>query len=241
MTDTDFGPFQAKLGHCFSHPELLQQALTHRSYGKNHNERLEFLGDSLVNAVIAELLYRHYPQVPEGHLSAMRSSLVRRETLADIAKSLGLGHYLQLGGGTLKTGGHRLDSILADAYEAIVAAVYLDSDWQVCARMIATHFQGRLDGLENMTQVRDAKSRLQEYLQSQSLPLPDYQTIEVAGPGHAQRFVIACRVEAIEGEFRGEGSNRRAAEQIAAEQVLQAIEAHDQRQNNAQQSSETAE
>lgn len=232
MTDTDTSLFQTKLGHQFRNAELLKQALTHRSFAKNHNERLEFLGDSLVNTIIAEQLFVQYPLVPEGHLSAMRSSLVRKETLADIAKTLDLGNYLLLGGGTLKTGGHRLDSILADAYEAVIAAVYLDSDWVCCKALISRHFQGRFSGLENMTQVRDAKSRLQEYLQSQSLPLPEYQTLDVTGPGHAQKFIIACRVEAVEGEFLGEGSNRRSAEQMAAERALDAIESTRQDRNN---------
>jgi len=227
LTKSDLTPFQAKLGHTFKKLDLLEQALTHRSFSKTHNERLEFLGDSLVNTAIAELLFLEYQDVPEGHLSAMRSSLVRRETLAEIALSINLGDFLLLGGGTLKTGGHRLDSILADAYEAVVAAVYLDSDWASCACMIKEHFKGRIEGLENMTEIRDAKSRLQEWLQAKSLPLPEYQTIEVAGPGHAQRFQIRCVVESIEGEFLGEGSNRRAAEQQAATMALENINSAD--------------
>ena len=223
LSEMDLTAFQPKLGYSFQNPELLKQALTHRSFAKVHNERLEFLGDSLVNAVIAALLFSEYSDVPEGHLSAMRSSLVRRETLAEVANAICLGDFLLLGGGTLKTGGHRLDSILADAYEAVVAAVYLDSDWQSCSEMIKGHFEGRTQGLGNMADVRDAKSRLQELLQGRSLPLPEYQTIAVAGPGHAQIFRIRCVIETVRGEFLGEGSNRRAAEQIAAAQALEAI------------------
>lgn len=225
MATSDLTSFQLKLGHQFNNTDLLEQALTHRSFSKNHNERLEFLGDSLVNTVIAELLFLEYSDVPEGHLSAMRSSLVRRETLAEIALSINLGDSLLLGGGTLKTGGHRLDSILADAYEAVIAAVYLDSDWSNCAAIIKQHFKGRLQGLENMKEVRDAKSRLQEWLQARSLPLPEYQTLDVAGPGHAQHFQIKCVVESVQGDFQGGGSNRRAAEQQAAAQALDAIQA----------------
>lgn len=225
MTKPDLNAFQLKLGYHFKKTELLEHALTHRSFSKTHNERLEFLGDSLVNTAIAELLFLEYKAVPEGHLSAMRSSLVRRETLAEIALSIRLGDSLMLGEGTLKTGGHRLDSILADAYEAVVAAVYLDSGWAECTAMIKQHFKGRIQGLENMTEVRDAKSRLQEWLQAKSLPLPDYQTLNVAGPGHAQRFQVRCHIENMDGEFLGEGSNRRTAEQSAASKALGAIEA----------------
>ena len=224
MVKPDLSLFQSKLGYSFKRLELLQQALTHRSFSNAHNERLEFLGDSLLNAAIAELVYQHYPNVPEGHLSAMRSSLVRRETLAEIALGIRLGDFLLLGGGTLKTGGHRLESILADAYEAVVAAVYLDSDWCSCCNMIKTHFAGRIEGLENMTSLRDAKSRLQEWLQARALPLPEYQTVEVAGPGHAKRFQIKCVIEGLDGDFVGEGSNRRAAEQQAAAMAIEAIE-----------------
>lgn len=224
MSNLDLITFQTKLGYSFRNVELLQQALTHRSFSKTHNERLEFLGDSLVNTVIAELIFLEYRNVSEGHLSAMRSSLVRRETLAEVAKSISLGDFLLLGGGTLKTGGHRLESILADTYEAVVAAVYLDSDWAACSQMIKEHFEGRIQGLENMADVRDAKSKLQEWLQARSLSLPEYQTIDVEGPGHAQRFKIRCVVENQQGEFLGEGSNRRAAEQLAAEMALKSIE-----------------
>lgn len=216
--------FQKKLGYSFNNLELLEQSLTHRSFSRHHNERLEFLGDSLVNTLIAERLYHQYKDAPEGHLSAMRSSLVRRETLADIAKGIGLGDALLLGGGTLKTGGHRLESILADAYEAVIAAVYLDSDWQICSSIIDGHFEGRLDGLENMAQVRDAKSRLQEWLQSQGQKVPEYKTIEIDGPGHAQRFRIQCVIDFMPGDFFGEGTNRRAAEQQAAGMALEVIE-----------------
>lgn len=224
MTSSHLSEFQQKLGYSFQNQALLEQALTHRSFSKTHNERLEFLGDSLVNVLIAERLFAKYQEAPEGHLSSMRSTLVRRETLADIATSINMGDFLLLGGGTVKTGGHRLESILADAYEAVVAAVYLDSDWQTCSLMMDRHFGARVDGMENMAELRDAKSRLQEWLQAQSLSLPEYQTVEVAGPGHAQRFKIRCVVENTEGEFYGEGSNRRAAEQRAAAMALEFID-----------------
>lgn len=223
MSNFPLEQFQTRLGYSFKDEQYLQHALTHRSHSKKHNERLEFLGDSIVNTVVAQQLFNRYPDSPEGDLSSMRSSLVRKETLAEIAISIDLGSVILLGGGTLKTGGQRLHSILSDAYEAIVAAIYLDSDWVTCAGIIEQHFEGRFEGLENVVEIRDAKSRLQEWLQGRSLALPDYQTIEVAGPGHAQRFKIRCFIETVEGNFVGEGPNRRKAEQLAATEALKAI------------------
>lgn len=215
--------FQTRLGYEFDDEQFLLHALTHRSHSKTHNERLEFLGDSIVNTVVAQQLFTLYPSSPEGDLSAMRSSLVRGETLAEIATAMDVGSVVLLGGGALKTGGQRSLSILADTYEAIIAAIYLDSDWANCEKIIKGHFQGRFDGLENMLNIRDAKSRLQEWLQGRSLALPDYKTIDIIGPGHAQRFKVRCHIETVNGEFVGEGSNRRKAEQLAAEQALKAI------------------
>jgi len=220
---SDLDRFEARLGYTFTDKALLSQALTHRSYSKDHNERLEFLGDSLVNTLIAEQLFSLYSQVPEGHLSAMRSSLVRKETLAEIAGTLGFSDYLHLGGGALNTGGHRSESILADAYEAVVGAIYLDSDWQTLSGVVSQHFEGRLEGLQ-VADVRDAKSRLQELLQGKGRKLPQYVTLSVDGPGHAQHFNIQCQIENLDHLFTGEGSSRRAAEQEAAAVALDAIE-----------------
>jgi len=220
----DLANLQRKLGHTFVNLELLQLALTHRSIGSAHNERLEFLGDSLINTLIAERLFDEYPESPEGELSAMRASLVCGRMLAEIARSISLGDYMLLGEGTLKSGGRRLDSVLADTYEAVLAAIYLDSDWMNLRQIVRTHFAGRMEGLDDMRRVRDAKSLLQEILQAKKAPLPEYEVIDVGGPGHAQQFHVRCRIENLQGEYVGKGSSRRKAEQNAAQQALSMIE-----------------
>ncbi len=218
----DLSRFQQRLGYEFKDIRLLEQALTHRSYSREHNERLEFLGDSLVNALVADMLYVRYPEVPEGPMTQMRASLVCGNSLAAVARGLDLGTALLLGDGAAKTGGHRLDSILADAYEALVAAIYLDSGWDDCARVVGSHFDQRSSGLEGTAEIRDSKSRLQEWLQARGEPLPEYQILDVRGPGHAQHFRVSCRVISLPGDFVGEGSNRRAAEQEAAALAIEA-------------------
>lgn len=223
MDTSDLTSFQSRLGYVFRNPDLLQQALTHRSHSRDHNERLEFLGDSLVNTLIAEQLYKQYPESSEGDLSAMRAALVRRESLAEIAAGLGFSDAMLLGGGAYKSGGHRLQSILSDAYEAVLAAVYLDSGWSELSTLVQQHFEGRLANLE-IQDVRDAKSQLQEILQARSLSLPEYQMLDVGGPGHAQHFRIQCVIESLGGEFYGEGSSRKIAEQQAAAEALEALE-----------------
>lgn len=215
--------FESRLGYAFKNPDLLQRALTHRSHSKDHNERLEFLGDSLVNTLIAEQLYKRYPESPEGDLSAMRAALVRRECLAEVAAELGFSDAVLLGGGASKSGGHRLQSILADTYEAVLGAIYLDSGWPELCTVVIQHFGSRLDNLE-IEDVRDAKSRLQEILQARSLGLPEYQMLDIGGPGHAQHFRIQCVIESLNGDFYGEGSSRKIAEQQAASEALQALE-----------------
>lgn len=223
MDTVDLSSFESRLGYAFRNPGLLQQALTHRSHSRDHNERLEFLGDSLINTLIAEQLYKRYPESPEGDLSAMRAALVRRESLAEVATELGFSDALLLGGGASKSGGHRLQSILSDAYEAVLGAVYLDSDWSELSALVKKHFEGRLANLE-IQDVRDAKSQLQEILQARSLSLPEYQMLNIGGPGHAQHFRIQCVIEALGGEFHGEGSSRKIAEQQAAAEALEALE-----------------
>lgn len=224
----DLAVLQRKVGYTFSNLDLLQRALTHRSVGGEHNERLEFLGDSLINVLIAERLYQAYPEAPEGELSAMRASLVCGKMLAEVARSLSLGEYMLLGEGTLKSGGRRLDSVLADTYEALLGGIYLDSSWENLREIVHSHFSGRLDGLDDMRRVRDAKSLLQEKLQAQKMPLPHYEVTNVGGPGHAQLFRVTCRVDMLTAEYTGEGSSRRKAEQSAAQQVLAAIEKEDE-------------
>lgn len=210
-----------KLGHRFTDTNLLTAALTHRSAGGLNNERLEFLGDSILNFLIAEYLYNRFPQYHEGQLSRLRASLVNGDTLAQLARELELGEYLILGPGELKSGGFRRDSILADALEAIFGAVYLDSDLARAKEIIMAVFSEVLEHLSPDQVLKDAKTRLQEYLQGRRLPLPEYELVSMAGEAHSQHFVIKCRVSGAEcEEFMGEGSSRRKAEQMAAEAVL---------------------
>lgn len=219
----DLSRLQLNLGYRFKDIDLLRRALSHRSSGADHNERLEFLGDSLVNMAIAELLFHEFSNAPEGDLSAMRALLVCQDSLASTARVIKLGDYLLLGTGTSKTGGHRLDSILADTYEALIGALYLDSDWGQVTRTVREHFSTKLNEVSDLGASRDAKSRLQEWLQASKYPLPNYQVIEVEGPGHAQNFQVRCDVEPLSGQYIGKGSSRRKAEQNAAEEVLKAI------------------
>ena len=184
-----------RLGYSFSDPELLQKALTHRSAGRNNNERLEFLGDAILGCVIAEELYRNFPHVREGRLSRLRSSLVRRETLAAIGNTLGIGEHLRLGPGERKSGGHRRDSIISDAVEALMGAIYLDSDFGQCRRCILALYADRLHGLSDKVVLKDAKTRLQEYLQARHLELPHYSVLVTGGQAHARHFEVECEVD----------------------------------------------
>ena len=219
------GKLEATLGHSFADRNLLQQALTHRSAGSRNNERLEFLGDAILGGVIAAELYRRYPQAKEGELSRLRANLVRRESLAEIAQLLELGQYLNLGGGERKSGGHRRDSILSDTLEALIGAIFLDSDFSVCQRSILGLFANRLESLSDVAFLKDAKTRLQELLQSRHIPLPEYIVTEVTGEAHAQFFKVECVVDGIEIPGRGQGSSRRHAEQYAAEDMLSRLDA----------------
>jgi ribonuclease-3 len=211
------------LGYTFKDAALLQQALTHRSAGSSNNERLEFLGDAVLGSVIAGELYHRFPRASEGRLSRLRASLVRRESLAEIARTLDIGDYLQLGPGERKSGGHRRDSIMSDAVEAILGAVYLDSDFTTCRRCILALFGARLQDLSETAVLKDPKTRLQEYLQARHRPLPEYAVIRISGEAHAQQFRVQCRVDGSEPSL-GVGSSRRQAEQDAAAQILQRLE-----------------
>lgn len=215
---------QQQLGYRFGNAALLQQALTHRSAGRHNNERLEFLGDAVLGAVIAAALFERYPAASEGRLSRLRASLVRRESLAEIARSLQLGDYLQLGTGERRSGGHRRGSILSDALEAVLGAVYLDSGFDACQRCILQHFSARLDALGETLVLKDAKTRLQEHLQAQGRPLPAYTVLDVTGEAHAQQFRVHCAVEGAD-PCDGAGSTRRQAEQDAAAHMLQQLAA----------------
>ena len=218
---------QKALGYRFSDPGLLDLALTHCSAGSRNNERLEFLGDSIVNHIIAEFLYRRFPKAQEGEMSRMRAALVKGETLAEIAAELTVGEHLQLGSGERKSGGHRRGSILADALEAIAGAILLDGDVAQCRRCVLAWYADRLEALTPDNTAKDAKTRLQEYLQSRSNPLPAYELLEVKGDDHDQEFYVVCRVSKPRLEAEGHGGSRRKAEQAAAGFALEKLSVHD--------------
>ena len=204
---------------------LFRTALTHRSAAGANNERLEFLGDAVLNLLIAQRLYEAYPRAAEGELSRLRARLVSREPLGEIALSLGLGEMLQLGSGELRSGGFRRQSILADALEALFGAVFLDGGLAAVEALIARLFTERIGSLPEPQALKDAKTRLQEYLQSRSLSLPRYAILGVEGEAHAQTFRVSCAVPVLALQVEGTGSSRRRAEQEAATRMLEAIEA----------------
>lgn len=212
---------QKQLGYIFKDQALLNQALTHRSADKVHNERLEFLGDSILSFVIAKALYKKFPDVAEGDLSQMRSSLVCGQTLAELGKRFFIGDDLILGQGELKSGGFRRDSIISDAIEAIIGAIYLDSQHiDIIERLIIQWYKVRLDTIQPGNRQKDSKTRLQEYLQGIHEKRPIYIILEVRGSDHEQEFVVQCKIEHISADFIGEGGSRRKAEQAAAEQAI---------------------
>lgn len=209
-----------RLNYQFNDAKLLTQALTHRSCGSHNNERLEFLGDGLLNFVVADLLYRERPDEPEGNLSRLRARLVRDRTLARIAVELNLGHYLRLGPGELKSGGYLRESILADALEAIIGAAYLDGGFDAARALVEDLIATRLAGLPDAESLKDAKTQLQEYLQAQGLMLPDYSVLEQQGPDHARQFTVRCKISLLEEAVVATASSRRKAEQVAASIAL---------------------
>jgi ribonuclease III len=211
------------LGYRFRDPALLERALTHRSKSIDNNERLEFLGDSVLNFSIAATLYERFPQLTEGELTRLRAGLVRMETLAGLARRLRLGGFLGLGGGELKSGGHDRDSILADALEAVFGAVYQDAGFDMAHRVIQGLYREALDRIDPQSVLKDPKTRLQEYLQKQSISTPSYNVLEIAGEPHQQRFIVECSVPGLPRPVRGEGLSRRAAEQQAAALALEAL------------------
>jgi ribonuclease-3 len=209
------------LGYEFNQPRLLENALTHRSANGRSNERLEFLGDSVLNFVIAEELYNSNPQASEGELSRLRASLVKGEALAEIAAGLNLGDYLRLGPGELKSGGSRRASILADTLEAIFGALYLDGGFQACRNRILCLYRERLAELPPVGDLKDPKTRLQEYLQARQQALPVYSVLNVAGEAHAQHFTVECSTERV--RTVAIGTSRRRAEQEAARKALELV------------------
>jgi ribonuclease-3 len=214
---------RAELGYEPRDPALFRAALTHRSAPGPNNERLEFLGDAVLNLVVAHHLYAAFPHATEGDLSRLRARLVSGEPLAEVAASLKLGEALQLGSGELKTGGFRRQSILADALEGVCGALYLDGGLAVAEGVIARLFQPRIAALPAPDELKDAKTRLQEYLQSRGFTLPRYTVERVEGEAHAQTFHVSCEVPALRLAAEGRGSSRRRAEQEAAERILAAI------------------
>lgn len=211
------------LGVSFNSRELLEQALTHRSAGQPHNERLEFLGDAILGMIVAERLFTLFPEASEGQLSRLRAQLVKRDTLAKIAREIGLGEYLRMGSGELRAGGQSRDSTLSDALEAFLGAVYLDLGTNAVEEVINSLFSERLQQLDLSRSVKDPKTRLQEYLQSRNLTLPEYRVTATSGKQHQQRFDVECSLPDLGITARGEGRSRRKAEQDAASEALELI------------------
>lgn len=214
---------EERLGYSFRQRPLLQMALTHRSHSFPHSERLEFLGDGVLDFLVADLLYQRYPEAPEGDLTRQRASLVRQETLVELATQLELGRFIRLGEGELRSGGHRRPSILADSLEAILGAVYLDGGIEPVRELVRKWLDLRMSQQVSAQALKDPKTRLQEFLQGKKRPLPGYRLLETSGLAHSQTFQVVCEVEGVE-RGRGLGSSRRQAEQQAAEQALAALE-----------------
>ncbi len=205
-----------RLGHAFRRPELLAQALTHRSYGASHNERLEFVGDAVLNCVVAAALFERFPAIPEGELSRVRASLVNRGTLARLARGLALSGEIRLGEGELKSGGADRPSMLADALEAIFGAIFVDAGYDAARAVVERVYAEEFVDLDPAALGKDPKTRLQEWLQARRIAVPDYAVTVVAGEAHAQTFTVECRIPALAIVATGSGTNRRAAEQDAA-------------------------
>ncbi|MDO8311086.1 MAG: ribonuclease III [Sideroxyarcus sp.] len=212
-----------QLGYQFAQPQLLQRALTHRSYSAAHNERLEFLGDSVLNCTIAKYLYETCPDLAEGDLSRLRSNLVNQQTLATLAQQLNLGEQLMLGEGERKSAGFRRPSILADTLEALFGAVLLDADFAAAEKVVLGLYVPFITQTDLQTLGKDAKTMLQEYLQGRKLALPQYNVDEIKGEAHAQTFVVSCEIAQLGLTTQGEGASRRIAEQVAAEHAYQRI------------------
>ena len=213
-----------RLGHPFTDKSLVDLALSHRSVGSKNNERLEFLGDSILNYLMAEALFKQFPECREGELSRMRAQLVKGKTLAEIALEFDVGDYLRLGPGEMKSGGHRRESILEDAVEALIGAMFLDGGMDVCREHVGRWYQARLEAMTVKGTIKDAKTRLQELLQSRKQSLPRYELLSIEGSDHQQQFTVECQIEHLQQGFKGVASNRREAEQIAAEAALELMQ-----------------
>ncbi len=223
MIQNKTNQLEQRLGHSFSNKDLLFLALSHRSVGAKNNERLEFLGDALLGSIISQRLFMQFPQAREGELTRMRSQLVRGDTLAEIAMEFNLGEELNLGEGELKSGGFRRASILADAMEAIIGAIFLDSDIEIAKERVLTWYSSRLEDLKVDVVEKDPKTRLQEYLQEKRLPLPEYATLQELGEAHNREFVIECSISKPTHKASASNSSKRAAEKHAAQKILEKL------------------
>ena len=215
--------FFHKIGYVFKQPELLQEALTHRSFGFPHNERLEFLGDSALNCAVSALLFKQFPLLPEGNLSRLRASLVNQRALFELASELCLGDLIRLGEGERKSGGHRRPSILANALEALIGAIYLEGGFNEVENFVGNLYKSLLQNLDLETLGKDPKTMLQEYLQGRRVSLPDYTIITTSGEAHRQKFRVECAIQKLNIRTIGEGTSRRGAEQEAARQAYELI------------------
>ena len=220
----DLRLLQERLGYVFEKPDLLMQALTHRSHSKKNNERLEFLGDSVLNCTVAEILYERYHDLDEGDLSRVRANLVKQQALYEIAQALQLSDCLRLGEGELKSGGFKRPSILADTFEAIVGAIFLDSGFDSSKKVLRKWYSQILEHVDPRTLGKDDKTLLQEYLQGHQLPLPIYNVVATTGVAHNQQFEVECSIPSLKITLNGKGASRRAAEQAAAKLSLEAAQ-----------------
>jgi ribonuclease-3 len=218
----------AGINYRFSDQQLLKGALTHRSVGANNNERLEFLGDSVLNLVISSRLYEVHPEAQEGDLSRMRARLVRGASLSDLASSIELGKHLNLGEGEMKSGGFRRASILADAFEALIGAIFLDGGYAACQTEILRLFDPLIENLPDVEELKDAKTRLQEWLQARGRPLPEYHLLREEGADHVKKFHVQCRISDDLNSVEAVGDSRRKAEQAAAAKVLLQLNTNDE-------------
>lgn len=224
MKQNRLAALERKIGYHFKDQTKLDLALTHRSFKGANNERLEYLGDAILSFVIAEYLYENFSAAKEGQLSRLRSSLVKGVTLAEIGKDFNLGDYLNLGGGELKSGGFRRESIIADALEAVIGAIYLDSNHDICREVVLNWYSSRFSNLSLDNNEKDPKTRLQEYLQSIKKELPKYDVIKVTGEAHEQTFFVECDIQSMNLKTNSEGPSRRIAEQKSAKQALAILE-----------------
>ena len=217
----DSGEFELRIGHRFTKPDLLRRALTHRSHSSAHNERLEFLGDSVVNCAVALELYHKFPQLTEGELSRLRANLVNQQALAGVAQRFAFGNHLLLGEGEAKSGGARRPSILADAVEAVIGAVFLDAGFEAARQAVRALLGADIDAIDPATSGKDPKTLLQEYLQGRRIALPQYAVVATRGEAHEQMFEVECVIPELKIRSLGAGTSRRGAEQEAARQAYE--------------------